>query len=114
VNLSTLENQSVVGSFHFTHNVKAAKEKYLKSYSSNTKIWPVNQILNNMGKRRRKHNYEEGKKSVISIQIVQNEYLIRIFTKYEMTALQIQIPKQDEHTVLGKEIRRNSIGEEAL
>ena len=79
MNLSTLENQSVVGSFHFTHNVKAAKEKYLKSYSSNTKIWPVNQILNNMGKRRRKHNYEEGKKSVISIQIVQNEYLIRIF-----------------------------------
>jgi len=31
-----------------------------------------------------------------------------------MTALQIQTPKQDEHTALGKEIKRNSIGEEAF
>lgn len=32
-----------------------------------------------MGIRRKKHNYEKGKKkSVISKQIVQNEYLIRI------------------------------------
>ena len=78
MNLSTHENQSVVGSFHFTRNIKAAKEKYLESYYSNTKIWPVNQILNNMGIRHKKHNYEEGKKSTISIQIVQNEYLISI------------------------------------
>ena len=50
---------------------------------SNSKIWPVNQILNNMGIRHKKHNYEEEEeeeeeKSVISIQIEQNEYLIRI------------------------------------
>jgi hypothetical protein len=29
MNLITHERQSVVGSFHITHNVKAAKEKYL-------------------------------------------------------------------------------------
>lgn len=37
-----------------------------------------------------------------------------LFTEYEMAALQIQIPKQDEHMALGKEIRRNNIGEEPL
>jgi len=57
--LNTHENQSVVGSFHFTHNVK---EKLLESYYSNTKIWSVNQMQNTMSIRRTKHNYEEGKK----------------------------------------------------
>jgi hypothetical protein len=37
-----------------------------------------------------------------------------LFTEYEMTALQIQIPKQDERTTLGKEIRRDNTGEDGL
>jgi len=45
VNLSTQENQSVVGSFHFTHNVKAAKEKYLEIYYSNKMEIPSQKLM---------------------------------------------------------------------
>jgi hypothetical protein len=37
-----------------------------------------------------------------------------LFTEYETPALQIQIPKQARHKALGKEIRRNNIGEDGL
>jgi len=53
-------------------------------------------------------------KSVISIQTLQNEYLIRIIHRIRNAGFTNSNTKQDEHMALGKEIRRNNIGEDGL